>query len=164
MHGFFGKQQYAAMAPNMLTIKLSKHRCLECSTCAIFFSSSLTVSIIALLRSRSLSDTLIKAPFMLLLSLVTSCMPFTKSLWNSSSTKRLYETTFGNRWLLTWWNYGDRNALLYSWTYILLPFYQKTYKNHRPNIIIQKFPWTKWKTLSSVIIAIIVLKLCNWAL
>jgi len=36
------------MAPNKLTMKLSKHLCLECSTCAMFLSSSFTVSIMAL--------------------------------------------------------------------------------------------------------------------
>ena len=33
-------------------MKLSKHLCLECSTCAIFFSSSFTVSIMALFLSK----------------------------------------------------------------------------------------------------------------
>lgn len=32
MHGFFEKQQYAAKALSRLTMKLSKQRCLECST------------------------------------------------------------------------------------------------------------------------------------
>ena len=53
-----------------MTIKLSKHLCLECSTCAMFFSSSFTVSIITIFLSRILSCTLIIAPFMLLFSLV----------------------------------------------------------------------------------------------
>ena len=64
-----------------ITMKLSKHLCLECSTCAIFLSSSFTVSIMALFLSKSLSETLIKAPFMLLFNLVISCIPSTKSLW-----------------------------------------------------------------------------------
>lgn len=64
-----------------MTIKLSKHLCLECSTCAIFLSSSFTVSIMALFLSKSLSETLIKAPFILLFSLVISCIPSTNSLW-----------------------------------------------------------------------------------
>ena len=51
-------------------MKLSKHLCLECSTCAMFFSSSFTVSIMALFLSKSLSETLIKAPFILLFNLV----------------------------------------------------------------------------------------------
>ena len=46
MAGFFGKQQYAAIADMALTKKLSKHLCLECSTCAMFFNSSLIVSMI----------------------------------------------------------------------------------------------------------------------
>jgi len=83
MHGFFGNIQYAAIAPSIFTMKLPKHRCLECSTCAIFLSSSFTVSMIALLRNNNLSETLINAPFMLLLSLVISCMPSTKSFWKS---------------------------------------------------------------------------------
>ena len=74
------KQAIAAIAPNKLTMKLSKHLCMECSTCAMFFSSSFTVSIMALFLSKSLSETLIKAPFMLLFNLVISCIPSTKSL------------------------------------------------------------------------------------
>ena len=44
-------------------MKLSKHLCLECSTCAMFLSSSFTVSIMALFLSKSLSETLIKSSF-----------------------------------------------------------------------------------------------------
>ena len=62
-------------------MKLSKHLCLECSTCAIFLSSSFTLSIMALFLSKSLAETLIKAPFMLLFNLVISCIPSTNSLW-----------------------------------------------------------------------------------
>ena len=40
-------------------MKLSKYLCLECSTCAMFFSSSFTVSIMALFLSKSLSDAVI---------------------------------------------------------------------------------------------------------
>ena len=72
-----GNMQYAAIAPSMFTMKLSKLLCLECPTCAMFFNSSFTVSIIARFLSSNLSDTLTKAPFMLLLSLVISCMPST---------------------------------------------------------------------------------------
>ena len=71
--GFLGKKQYAANAPSRLTIKLSKHLCLECSTWAMFLSSSFTVSMMALFLSSNLSDTDIMAPFMLFLSLVISC-------------------------------------------------------------------------------------------
>ena len=90
-------------------MKLSKHLCLECSTCAIFFNSSFTVSIIARFLSSSLSDTLIKVPFMLFLSLVISCMPSTNRRWKRflliyplsptslpymNSTKALYSNGF----------------------------------------------------------------------
>ena len=51
------------MAPNKLTMKLSKHLCPECSTCAMFLSSSFTVSMMALFLSKSLSETLIKSSF-----------------------------------------------------------------------------------------------------
>ena len=77
--GFFGKKQYADNAPSRLTMKLSKHLCLECSTWAMFLSSSFTVSMMALFLSSNLSDTDIMAPFMLFLSLVISCMPSTNS-------------------------------------------------------------------------------------
>ena len=69
------------MAPNKLTMKLSKHLCLECSTCAMFLSSSFAVSIMALFRSKSLSETLIKAPFILLFNLIISYIPSTQSFW-----------------------------------------------------------------------------------
>ena len=62
-------------------MKLSKHLCLECSTCAMFLSSSFTVSIMALFLSKSLSETLINAPFMLLFNLVIK----TSFLLSSSS-------------------------------------------------------------------------------
>ena len=62
-------------------MKLSKHLCLECSTCAIFLSLSFTVSIMALFLSKSLSETLINAPFMLLFNLVIK----TSFLLSSSS-------------------------------------------------------------------------------
>lgn len=77
IHGFLGKQQYAAIALKRLTIKLSKALCLECSTCAIFLSSSLTVSIMARFLRSSLSETDIRAPFILLFNLVISCIPST---------------------------------------------------------------------------------------
>ena len=90
-------------------MKLSNDLCLECSTCAIFFNSSFTVSIIARFLSSSLSDTLIKAPFMLFLSLMISCMPSTNRRWKRflliyplsstslpymNSTKALYSNGF----------------------------------------------------------------------
>ena len=81
IHGFFGKQQYAAIAPKRLTMKLSKVLCLECSTCDIFLSSSLTVSIMVRFLRRSLSESDINVPFILLFNLVISCMPLTNNLW-----------------------------------------------------------------------------------
>ena len=80
MHGFFGKQQYAAIALKRLTIKLSNGLCLECSTCAIFLNSSLTVSIMARFLRSSLSESGISAPFILLFNLVISCMSSTNNL------------------------------------------------------------------------------------
>ena len=73
IHGFFGKQQYAAIAYKRLTMKLSKALCLECSTCAIFLSSSLTDSINCSFLRRSLSESDINALFILLFNLVISC-------------------------------------------------------------------------------------------
>ena len=81
IHGFFGKRQYAAIAPKRLTMKLSKVLCLECSTCDIFLSSSLTVSIMVRFLRRSLSESDINVPFILLFNLVISCMPLTNNLW-----------------------------------------------------------------------------------
>ena len=45
MVGFFSKKQYAAIADSVFTMKLLNERNLECSTCAMFFSSSLPVLI-----------------------------------------------------------------------------------------------------------------------
>ena len=64
------------MADNEFARKLSKERCLECSICAIFFNSSLTVSINARFLSNILSATLIREFFILFLAFVTSCIPF----------------------------------------------------------------------------------------
>ena len=64
-------------------MKLSKHLCLQCSTCAMFFSSSFTVSMIALLHKSNLSETLVDAPFILLFNFMISCMPSTNSRWKS---------------------------------------------------------------------------------
>ena len=81
MDGFFGKKQYAAKAASVLTTKFSTLLCLECSTWAMFFNSSLTVSMMALFLSRSLSEMLIKDPFMLFFSLVINCIR--SSVWLS---------------------------------------------------------------------------------
>ena len=84
MAGFFSKKQYAAIADNAFATKLLKERCLECSICAIFFSSSLTVSINALFLSRILSAILISEFFILFLTLVTSCIPSRNRFSNST--------------------------------------------------------------------------------
>lgn len=72
MQGFFGKQQYAVNAPSVLTMKLSNDLCLECSTCAMLFSSPFTVSIMALFLNNNLSDMLMSAPLILFFSFVTN--------------------------------------------------------------------------------------------
>ena len=82
MSGFFSKKQYAAIADKELAIKLLNERCLECSICAMFFSSSFTVSIKALFLIRILSAMLISEFFILFLTLVTSCMPLRKRFSN----------------------------------------------------------------------------------
>ena len=64
----------------MLTMKLLKERCLECSICAMFFSSSLTVSMTALLHSRILSSARMSMFLILLRTRVTSCIPLMKSI------------------------------------------------------------------------------------
>ncbi len=63
MAGFFSKKQYAVIADKELAIKLLNERCLECFICAMFFSSSLGVSIKALFLSRILSAILISEFF-----------------------------------------------------------------------------------------------------
>ena len=60
MAGFFSKKQYTAMAEIELAMTLLKERCLECSIWAMFFNSSLTVSIKARFLNRILSATLIR--------------------------------------------------------------------------------------------------------
>lgn len=79
--------------PSQLMTKFLKHRLAECSTCAMFFSSSFTVSIIARLRSSSLSDMLIKMPFILLFSLVISCIPSMKRRCERFFQKEIFHTT-----------------------------------------------------------------------
>ena len=82
--GLLLKKQYAAVADNIFAMKLLNERCLECSICATFFSSSLTVSIKALFLSRILSAILTREFFILFLTLVTSCMPLRKRFSNSA--------------------------------------------------------------------------------
>ena len=61
---------------------LLKERCREYSICAMFFSSSLAVSINALFLSRILSAILIREFLILFLTLVTSCIPLRKRFSN----------------------------------------------------------------------------------
>lgn len=82
--GFFSKKQYAAIADRAFAMKLLNDRCLECSICAMFFSSSFTVSISALFLSRILSAMLISEFLMLFLTLVTICMPLRKRFSNKA--------------------------------------------------------------------------------
>lgn len=63
------------MADNAFAMKLSNDLCLECSICAMFFSSSFTVSITALFLIRILSLMFINTFFMLFLILVISWIP-----------------------------------------------------------------------------------------
>ena len=72
------------MADRAFAMKLLNERCLECSICAIFFNSSLTVSISALFLSRILSAMLISEFLILFFTLVTSCMPFRKRFSNKA--------------------------------------------------------------------------------
>ena len=65
-------------------MKLLKKRCLECSICAILFSSSLTVSIKARFLNRILSAMLIREFFILFFTLVISCMPPRKRVSNNA--------------------------------------------------------------------------------
>ncbi len=53
---FFGEKQQAAIFPSILTIKLLKKQCRECYACAIFLSSSLTVSIPMLMDALVFAD------------------------------------------------------------------------------------------------------------
>lgn len=84
MAGFFSKKQYAAMAENVLVMKLLKDQCLEYSICAI---SQLIIDRFyhkAHFLSRILSATLIREFFMLFFTLVISCMPPVKRFSNSA--------------------------------------------------------------------------------
>lgn len=82
--GLFGNRLYAANAPSVLTVKLSKERSFEYSICAIFFNSSLMVSIMARFNNNNnnLSETFIMTPFMFLQLSNKFCILSTKSLSN----------------------------------------------------------------------------------
>ena len=102
MAGSFSKKQYAAIAPKAFAMKLLNDLCLECSIWAIFFSSSLTVSIIALFLRQILSATLMREFFILFLAFVISCTP---------STNRFSKSAFI-------WD-GIREQVLAMYAYIL---------------------------------------------
>ena len=82
--GFLGSRLYAISPAIRLEAKPSMLRCLVCSMWQTFLSSSLTVSMSALFRSRILSCRFMSEFFMFFLSLVTRCMSSMKSLSKSS--------------------------------------------------------------------------------
>ena len=83
--GFLGRRLYAIIPAIRLEANPSMLRYLVCSMWQTFLSSSLTVSMSALLRSRILSCRFMSEFFMFFLSLVTRCMSsmksFSKSYW-----------------------------------------------------------------------------------
>ena len=80
MAGFLGKKQYAMIAEIIFIRKFGSPLCLECTACAIFFSSSLIVSMIDLFRSNILSLSGISLFFMFDLNPVTKCIPSLNTL------------------------------------------------------------------------------------
>lgn len=70
------------MVESVLAMKLLNELCLECSICAIFFNSSLTVSINAFFLNRILLAMLISEFFILFFTLVISYMPSRKKFSN----------------------------------------------------------------------------------
>ena len=84
MAGFFSKKQYAAITANGFSMKLLNERGLEYSICAMFFSSSLTVSIKALFLTESCLQNS-QGILHIILFLVTSCIPLRKRFSNSIS-------------------------------------------------------------------------------
>ena len=82
IEGFLGNRQYADMALIILTKKSCSDLCLECSTCAMFFSSSLTLSIMARLRISRLSPADKIEPFMLVFKRVSKWIPSTNNVLN----------------------------------------------------------------------------------
>lgn len=82
--GFLGSRLYAISPAIRLEAKPSMLRCLVCSMWQKFLSSSLTVSMSALFRSRILSCRFMSEFFMFFLSFVTRCMSSMKILSKSS--------------------------------------------------------------------------------
>lgn len=72
------------MVDNAFATKLLNERCLECSICAMFFNSSLTVSIKARFLIKILSAILIRLFLMLFFAFVTSCTPLRNRFSNKA--------------------------------------------------------------------------------
>ena len=82
MDGFFSKKLYAAKTERTFITKLNTLRCLECTSCATFLSSSLMVSMTDLLRNRILSYNGISLFFILHFKPVTVSIPSLNNLSN----------------------------------------------------------------------------------
>lgn len=82
MDGFFSKKLYAAKTGRTFVTKLNTLRCLECTSCATFLSSSLMVSMTDLLRNRILSYNGISLFFILHFKPVTISIPSLNNLSN----------------------------------------------------------------------------------
>ena len=74
-HCFLREKTIGCKASHEVVYELWNNRCLECSTCAMFLSSSLMISIMDHFLSSTLSETLISEFYILFLSLVISWMP-----------------------------------------------------------------------------------------
>ena len=81
--GLLSKKQYAASAAIILMMKLFTDLCLECTSCAVFLSMSLMVSMMHLFRSITLSHIGMSLFFMFALIPVTRWMPSSKSISKS---------------------------------------------------------------------------------
>ena len=82
MDGFFLKKLYAAKTERTFITKLNTLRCLECTSCATFLSSSLMVSMTDLLRNRILSYNGMSLFFILHFNPVTISIPSLNNLSN----------------------------------------------------------------------------------
>ena len=82
MDGFFSTKLYAAKSERTFITKLNTLRCLECTSCATFLSSSLMVSMTDLLHNRILSNNGISLFFILHFKPVTISIPSLNNLSN----------------------------------------------------------------------------------
>ena len=82
MDGFFSKKLYATKTERRFITKLNTLRCLECTSCATFLSSSLMVSMTDLLRNRILSYNGMSLFFILHFKPVTISIPSLNNLSN----------------------------------------------------------------------------------